>query len=327
MRTNLKTAQAAKGQWAMIFEHYGLPPITGKNHFKGKCPLCDSIGKFRIDDRDGAGTWICTCGSGDGLKLVTETQGKPFNEICREIDELIGNLFTRVKMPVTSSAGSLRKRVLSKFTKLAPLRGTSGADYLNARGIYQLPVEAIRFNDKQRHDGKVFQSLYSLATDDKGELCYLHQTLLNGAKKADIGASAKRQKSLQEDNYLDHARSVAIRMFPVASTLGIAEGIETALSAHQIYNVNTWATMTANFMKKFRVPAGVKHLIIFADRDENSATGLAAAYECAHANLLAKNDLQRVSVYWPDHDDFNNMLMNGDQVRELVFYKKQQVAA
>jgi putative DNA primase/helicase len=59
----------------------------------------------------------------------------------------------------------------------------------------------------------------------------------------------------------------------------------------------------------------------------DSATGLAAACECAHANLVAKNDLQRVSVYWPDHDDFNNMLMNGDQVRELVFYKKQQVAA
>lgn len=323
----MKTAEAAKGQWAMILEHYGLPPITGKNHFKGKCPLCDSIGKFRIDDRDGAGTWICTCGSGDGMKLVTQTQGKPFNEICREIDELIGNTFTRLKIPVTTSAGSLRKRVLSKFSKLAPLHGTTGADYLNARGIYKLPAEAIRFNDKQRHDGLVFQSLYSLATDDKGELCYLHQTLLDGSKKADIGTSAKRQKSLQEDNYLDHARSVAIRMFPVASTLGIAEGIETALSAHQLYGVNTWATMTANFMKKFRVPAGVKHLIIFADRDPNSATGLAAAYECAHHNLLAKNDLQRVSVYWPDHDDFNNMLMNGDQVRELVFNKKQQVAA
>ena len=77
-------------------------------------------------------------------------------------------------------------------------------------------------------------------------------------------------------------------------------------------------------MKKFRVPSGVKHLIIFADRDENSATGLAAAYECAHANLLAKNDSERVSVYWPDHDDFNNMLMNGDQVRELVFYKNSR---
>lgn len=77
-------------------------------------------------------------------------------------------------------------------------------------------------------------------------------------------------------------------MFPVASTLGIAKGIETALSAHQIYKVNTWATTNSGFIKKFRVTAGVRNLIIFAGRDENSATGLAAAMECAHANLLAK---------------------------------------
>ena len=318
----MKTSEAAKGQWAMIFEHYGLPPINAKNHFKGECPICGARGKLRIDDKDGRGTWICVCGSGDGMKLVTQTQGKAFSTICSEIDRLIGNDFQKLKAPVTTSAASLRKRVLSKFSKLKPLRGTTGAEYLKARGIYQLPAEAVRFNEKQRHAGKVFQSLYSLATDDKGELCYLHQTLLDGAKKADIGVSAKRQKSLQEENYLDHARSVAIRMFPVTSTLGIAEGIETALSAYQIYKVNTWATMTSGFMKKFRVPAGVLNLIIFADRDERSATGLAAAMECAHANLLAKNDLQRVSVYWPDHEDFNHMLMNGDQVRELVFYKK-----
>ncbi|EBH8631351.1 DNA primase [Salmonella enterica subsp. enterica serovar Oranienburg] len=321
----MKTADAAKGHWAEILEHFGLPPITGKNHYKGECPVCGARGKFRIDDHGGVGTWICVCGSGDGMKLVTLTQGKPFNEVCREIDRLIGNDFQRVKIPV-SSATSLRTKVLNKFAKLQSLRGTSGAAYLNARGIFSLPPEAIRFNDRQSHAGRMYQSLYSLATDDKGELCYLHQTLLDGAKKADIGTSAKRLKSLQEDNYLDHARSVAIRMFPVASTLGIAEGIETALSAHQIYKVNTWATMTANFMKKFRVPAGVKHLIIFADRDENSATGLAAATECAHANLLAKNDLEKISIYYPDNGDFNDMLMNGDQVRELVFTKKQKAA-
>lgn len=40
-----------------------------------------------------------------------------------------------------------------------------------------------------------------------------------------------------------------------------------------------------------------------------------------------KNDLDKVSIYWPDNGDFNDMLMNGDQVREMVFYKKQQVAA
>lgn len=322
----MKTAEAAKGHWAMIFEHFGLPPINPKNHFKGECPVCGARGKLRIDDRDERGTWICVCGSGDGMKLVTMTQGKPFNEICSEIDQLIGNNFQRVKIPVSSSATSLRTKVLNKFSKLLPLHDTSGAAYLNARGIFQLPPNSVRFNEKQRHAGRVYQSLYSLATDDKGELCYLHQTLLDGSQKANIGTSAKRLKSLQDDNYLDHARSVAIRMFPVASTLGIAEGIETALSAYQIYKVNTWATINSGFMKKFRVPAGVKNLIIFADRDVNSATGLAAATECAHANLLAKNDLEKISIYYPDNGDFNDMLMNGDQVREVVFFKKKAAA-
>ncbi|HDU4556705.1 TPA: toprim domain-containing protein [Klebsiella pneumoniae subsp. pneumoniae] len=318
----MKTAEAAKGQWSMIFEHYGLPPITGKNHFKGECPVCGARGKFRVDDRDGQGTWICVCGSGDGMKLLTQTLQKSFSAICAEVDQLIGNTFRRIDVPVTSDASNLRKKVIRKFSKLVALKGTSAADYLLSRGITRLPVEAVRFNDRQRHAGKVFQSLYSLATDDKAELCYLHQTLLDGDKKAQIGVSARKLKSLQEDNYLDHARSVAIRMFPVSTTLGIAEGIETALSCYQVYGVNTWAVINSGFMKKFRVPAGVKTLIIFADMDKYSATGHAAAFECAHANLMAKNDLVKVCIRWPDNGDFNDFLMNGDQVREQVFFKK-----
>jgi putative DNA primase/helicase len=31
----MKTVEAAKGHWAMIFEHYGLPPITGKITLEG----------------------------------------------------------------------------------------------------------------------------------------------------------------------------------------------------------------------------------------------------------------------------------------------------
>lgn len=323
----MKTAEAAKGRWSEIFEYYGLPPVTGKNHFKGECPVCGARGKYRVDDRDGSGSWICVCGSGDGMSLLVKTQGKSFSAISTEVDQIIGNDYRHEKIPVHSSAARLRQRTISKFAKLAPLRGTAGAGYLQHRGITRLPADAIRFCDKQRHAGKVYQALYALATDDKGELCYLHRTLLEGEHKAPLGESAKRQKSMQEENYLEYARSVAIRMFPVSSTLGIAEGIETALSCYQIYGVNTWAVMNSNFMKKFRAPAGVKHLVVFADMDRHSATGQAAAFECAHANLLAKNDLLKVSVRWPDNGDFNDLLMNGDQVRELVFTKKQKEAA
>lgn len=319
----MKTAEAAKGRWTEIFEHYGLPPITGKSHYKGECPVCSAPGKFRIDDRDGAGTWICVCGSGDGMKLLSLTQtGKTFPALCAEVDQLLGNDYRREKIPAHSSAAKLRQRAISKFSKLLPLHGTHGAGYLRQRGINKLPTDAVRFCEKQRHAGRIYHALYALATDDKGELCYLHRTLLEGERKAPLGESARRQKSLQEDGYLEYARSVAIRMFPVSSTLGIAEGIETALSCYQIYGVNTWAMMNSNFMKKFRAPAGVKHLVIFADMDKYSATGQAAAFGCAHANLMAKNDLVKVSIRWPDNGDFNDMLVSGDQVREQVYFKK-----
>lgn len=127
---------------------------------------------------------------------------------------------------------------------------------------------------------------------------------------------------LQEDSYLEHASSVAIRMFPPSSTLGIAEGIETALSCHQITQCNTWATLNTTFMKKFRVPRGVQHLIIFADADKN-ASGHAAAFECARANLLAKNDLKQVSIRWPQSGDFNDLLLNGSEVYEWVFPREE----
>lgn len=163
----MKTAEAAKGRWAEIFEYYGLPPFTGKHHYKGECPVCKARGKFRVDDRDGQGTWICVCGSGDGMKLLTLTQSKSFSAICAEVDQLIGNNYQRINVPANSSAARQRQRVISKFSKLLDLRGTSAAGYLLQRGISRLPAEGIRFCDRQRHAGRVYQALYALATDEK----------------------------------------------------------------------------------------------------------------------------------------------------------------
>lgn len=318
----MNTTKAAIGRWPEIFEYYGLPPVTGKNHFKGECPLCGRRGKLRIDDKNGTGSYICVCGAGDGWAMLTKATGKDFKTLAPEVDRLIGNVFVRSDdTPLEKSQTmSSREKVIRKFPTLAQLRGTDAAKYLLNRGITSLPTDAVRYCDTQRALGKVLQAIYSLATDDKGTLCYLHRTLLDGDKKADIGASQKKLMKLQEDSYLEHANSVAIRMFPVATTLGIAEGIETALSCHQITGCNTWAVLNATFMKKFRVPRGVSHLIIFADRD-NNATGQMAAYHCANANLMAKNDLQKVSIRWPQCGDFNDLLTEGREVYEDTFYR------
>jgi putative DNA primase/helicase len=319
----MNTKQAAIGRWSEIFEHYGLPGITGKNHFKGECPICGRKGKFRCDNKDGTGSYICVCGSGDGWALLTASTGKAFKVLASEVDQIIGNEYTQDKTrvnPARTSLAQQRERVSRKYSKLTTLRGTTADSYLKGRGINSLPADSVRFCDKQPADGKNLQAIYALATDDRGELCYLHRTLLDGDKKANTGGAAKKMMKLQEDSYLEFAKSVAIRMFPIASTLGIAEGIETALACHQITKCHTWATMNTAFMKKFRAPAGVKNLIIFADADSNSA-GHAAAFVCAEANLKAKNDLETVSVRWPAQGDFNDLLLNGSEVFEWVFHR------
>lgn len=139
-------------------------------------------------------------------------------------------------------------------------------------------------------------------------------TLLDGDHKAKTGTQKKLHK-LQEDSYLEHVSSIAIRLFPASSTLGIAEGIETALSSKQIYGVNTWSVLNTALMKRFRAPSGVKHLIIFADADLNGA-GLAAAWVCGHGNILSGNDVERVTIRWPAIGDFNDMIVNGAAVYE-----------
>lgn len=316
----MKTVEAVVGRWPEIFEYYKLPPITGKKHFLGECPICGKKGKFRIDDKNGKGSWICSCGAGDGWKLLELTQQKDFRVLASEIDRLIGNSYSGQAVPqAQSDVKATHSKVIAKFASLIPLKDTSAHRYLMGRGVNVLPSQHIRYSSMQQNG---FTSLWSIATDDRGAGCYLHRTFLDGEKKANFEGN-KRLTKLQEDNYLDFAGSIAIRMTPVASTLGIAEGIETALSCQQVYGCNTWSTLNANFMRKFRAPKGVKHLIIFADTDSNG-TGLAAAFECGNRNILSNNDVEKVSVRWIDGTgDFNDMLVNGAKVFQQELWRKQ----
>lgn len=324
----MRTADAARGRWAEIFEFYGLPPITGGKHYQGECPLCGEKGKFRIDDKDGNGTFICKCTSGNGFKLLELTQGKSFAVLATEIDKFLGNTRRQeYSRPARSDVTAWREWVIRCYSAMPVLKDTTAAQYLQGRGVFTLPADCVRFCARQPVKGrnKAYQAIWSLATDAKGLPCYLHRTYLDGIRKASEAEvnPVKKMDSLQDENYLKYAKSVAIRLFPVDSTLGIAEGIETALSCKQVYGINTWAAMNATFMEKFIAPRGVKTLVIFADYDKRSATGHKAAHTCANSNLNSNNDVEKVRVLWCDDGDFNDLIRDGSQVRELPFYREK----
>ncbi|CAK8741654.1 hypothetical protein SODG_004971 [Sodalis praecaptivus] len=253
----MRTVEIVKGRWPEILKHYGLPEITGTKHHQGNCPICGSKGKFRIDNKNDNGSWICVCGSGDGWGLLTRTQGKDFKTLAREIDRLLGNYYhsEKDKLSAPKDTQTIFHHVSRKFAALSHLRGSSAQQYLAQRGIQALPTMHSRFNSEEKTPFGIKQVIWSIATDDKGKACCLHRTILDGVAKANFNGN-KRMLKLQEGSYLKFAGSVAIRLFPVSSTLGIAEGIETALSCKQVYGCNTWSTLNAGFMEKFIAPQG-----------------------------------------------------------------------
>ena len=174
-----------------------------------------------------------------------------------------------------------RRRGLSDYWRhlweaTMPVSG-AGLDYLRARVCQVPPADGdLRYLPKLRHfSGYSGPVLVALITDTlTGEPLSLHRTWIRpDGKKADVSPP----RMLLKDHPIAGG---VIRLWPdevVTSGLGIAEGIETALSlAHGFAPV--WACIDAGHLAKFPVLNGIQDLIIAADNDPR---GREAADACA----------------------------------------------
>jgi hypothetical protein len=92
---------------------------------------------------------------------------------------------------------------------------------------------------------------------------------------------------------------------PVDGELGLAEGVETALSATQLTGVPCWATLGARRLDAVALPPGLGRIHLFGDNDDAGR----AAVERATARYC---DVERHKVrrWWPPsrHKDFNDVI-------------------
>jgi len=107
---------AATGRWPAILAELGVPDPALRNRH-GPCPGCGGRDRFRFDNRDGRGTFICSQGgndelAGDGFTLLEHCFGLSFAEALRRVGDLLN-------VPRPSS----RVRIL---TPLQPLPCESG---------------------------------------------------------------------------------------------------------------------------------------------------------------------------------------------------------
>jgi hypothetical protein len=96
--------------------------------------------------------------------------------------------------------------------------------------------------------------------------------------------------------------SGAVRLGGSAARLGLAEGIETALSATALSGLPCWAALGTERFRRLSLPAEVRELILFLDHDAGGRRAERLARE-AFAHV-------RIEAHYPERagDDWNDVL-------------------
>ena len=297
------TRSRAVGRWREILPALGINPLflNGKHQ---ACPMCGGKDRARFHDRTSEGNYICgQCGAGDGFTLLQKFHSWSFAQTANEVDKVLGRLPNR-KPPKPYNRALMTDEEVERLWKGAQLIRDNDpvANYLRSRGITDLgywPV-ALRFMDRWKHrpSEKFLPCMFALLQAPDGSVGTIHRTYL-----ADV-----------EPNRMFLPRRIpiggAIRLAEVYSaTLGVAEGIETALSASLLFRMPVWATTSERLLRDWQPPEGARRITVFADNDENFV-GQASAYHLAHRLTLRHG--YRVEVKIPDVQgwDWNDVLKN-----------------
>ena len=278
----------AVGRWPMILRQMGVDEsfLTGKH---GPCPVCGGKDRFRFTDYDQRGMWICNNhGSGDGWDLLEEVCGLPFKDACKEVENIIPTIKTEPKKE--PDIRKIKAALNDVRRKSVPVdKVPDVGKYLAGRGLEVPPgIEAVKSLPYYENGKEVsYPAMLGKMLLPDGTPVSYHRTYLSDGKKAPVYSPRKMMTPTQS------IAGAAIRLYPAAEVLGIAEGIETAIAAKMGFGIPVWSVVSAGGMKSFEPPEGVTEIVIFGDND-SSFTGQLAAYQLA--NRLYRSASVKVEI-------------------------------
>lgn len=119
---------------------------------------------------------------------------------------------------------------------------------------------------------------------DEGPIA-IHRTFLS----TEVSTKAAFDKPKRALGSLGEA---AVRLFaPVSGKLGLAEGIESAMSAYALTGIPVWATLGNERFGLVGIPGSVTELHLFVDHDaggELAASRGLAAHECKGRTIVVR---------------------------------------
>ncbi len=283
----------ARGRWIHVLAELA-PALEPALHRLGRhvpCPVHGGRDGFRLfRDVGETGGGICnTCGAfSDGFALLMWMNGWRFSEALRAVAATLplsngdGGPSLPISKPARTSSSAWRRAEIEKVwaesmdphhSSAAPLRR-----YLAGRSLYPegFAIRKLRFHPGLPYwqNGRLigrYPAMIAPVTSPTGELITLHRTYLTeDGRKAPVAATRKLM-AYPEDLRLAGSAIRLARPTP-DGTLGLAEGIETALAVMLMTGEPTWAATSAGMLERFQPPKEVQALTVWADRDR-SGTG------------------------------------------------------
>lgn len=289
----------ATNRWRSILENF-IPEssLSGKHC---ACPICGGVDRFRFDNMDGNGTFFCSkCGAGSGIHLLSLVLGIDHKEAWKKVEEVIG-LSVENKPAAEMDRAKIIKDILSECKQI--VEGGEVWRYLESRNV--LGYSSLLREVKSKNGYSMMVGRFAQGNKMTG----LHVTFIKDGQKHYVvnrktGETACRKMYGLKKGGLNGS---AIRLTPlgIATTLIVAEGIETAISAFKLFGgYPVWATGSARLLTSVSIPDQVSEVIIAGDCDA-SFTGQASAYNLAYRLHEQK---KRVTIHIPTEiGDWNDV--------------------
>lgn len=308
--------QEAQGKWRGILLHYGISnDYLRKKH--GPCPVCGGKDRFIFDDKEGRGTFYCnSCGAGTGAQLLSLFKGWSMSETIKEVGKVVG-VVQKVEPKPEMTDAQKRKAMNDLWnSSVMPVATDPVGKYLMQRCGTDIVPFAIRYHPQVYHS-ETKQNLPAMVAKVTGydnKPVAIHRTFLTPeGTKSPVNPNKKLMASMPDGS--------AIRLNPYTTTLGIAEGIETALTCTVCFGVPTWAAVNAAMMVKWLPPDPIETVWIFGDND-HSFTGQLSAFKLAYRLSRDFPNRYKIKVAIPPASgaDWNDMfnLLGRDKTWSLL---------
>jgi len=270
---------------------FSLPEIAGHlglrrsgRDWRGHCPLCGTDA-FALTANGSKLLVYCFAGC-EGTAILSE---------LRRRDLTVGEVQHRVfgSTSVDAPPKDWSAEAERVWTLGLPLKGTLVETYLASRGCLLPSSDEIRYLPAEAWGP--FPCMMARVTDAiTAKPITLHFTRLaaDGSGKA----QCERPKRLLGGHRKTGGVIRLVEDAEVTMSLGLAEGIETALSVMACGWSPVWATVDAGNMAAFPLLAGIESLTLFADNDV-SGTGRKAAEHCAERWREARRE---VAIVMPE---------------------------